>query len=85
MSAQRKTARLWKQTRKAMLLSQTEFCAALGLHERTVQGIERGEHPPSWVSQRRFRDFVRRYKLTECKKNRELKAKLARDAGPEWN
>jgi DNA-binding transcriptional regulator YiaG len=85
MRKRTKTAQRWKSTRQRMLLSQTEFSLALGMHKRTVQGIERGEHPPSWPSQRAFREFVRRWTHNECKKNRVVRRAIARDAGPEWN
>ena len=43
-------------------MSQPEFARALGLHLRTVAGIEAGEHRPSYMSQRRLRELVERHK-----------------------
>lgn len=54
-------AREWKAFREANDMSQATLARVLGLVLRTVQGIELGEHKPSFTSRSRFNELKRRY------------------------
>lgn len=51
----------WRAFREANDMSQATLARVLGLVLRTVQGIELGEHRPSYTSRMRFRELKRRY------------------------
>lgn len=50
----------WKEFRVNNLMSQPDMGKALGMCTRAIQGIEWGEHNPSFKSQIRFRDFKKK-------------------------
>lgn len=50
-----------RQWRKRNLLSQKAFALAIGVVVRTIQGIESGEHKPSFNVYRKFRELKERY------------------------
>lgn len=51
----------WRAFREANDMSQATLARVLGLVLRTVQGIELGEHRPSFTSRMRFKELQRRY------------------------
>ena len=50
-----------REWRKQNLLSQRDFALAIGVVVRTIQGIEAGEHKPSFNVYRKFRELKERY------------------------
>jgi transcriptional regulator with XRE-family HTH domain len=46
-------------------MSQTQLATALGLALRTIQGIELGEHRPSYTSRLRFHELRKRHEKAE--------------------
>jgi DNA-binding XRE family transcriptional regulator len=51
----------FKRFREENDMSQAMLARTLGLVLRTVQGIEAGEHRPSYTSRMRFKELKRRY------------------------
>jgi len=47
-------------------LSQAMLAKAMGLTLRCVQGIELGEHKPSYTTKFRFKALKRRYEEAQC-------------------
>lgn len=52
--------------RKENDLSQQMLSKALGIVLRTVQGIELGEHKPSYTTRFRFKALRKRYEEAKC-------------------
>ncbi len=52
----------WRTWRKARGWTQEEFAEVLGLSTRTIEGIERNEHPPSVTSREKMAQLQKRYR-----------------------
>lgn len=57
-------AKLIKELRKKLILSQTEFASLLGISYTTVSRWESGRHEPTIKMKRRIIDFCKQHNIS---------------------
>ena len=58
-----------EQIRLDRLQSQAEFAHVLGLHAKTIQGWELGNHKPSWPTLRHLKTRLKRAEWTQVEES----------------